>query len=82
MKITKAWADMVQSVVVSIPKNGWTKGDYIPQERVIYAKVAGRLVELSKEALRSTFNWKYITDKRLASLAGKEAGKLIKQILK
>lgn len=78
--IEKVWAEMVQSVIPSVPKV-WLKGDWIPRERVIYAKVGGKLVELSKEALRSTFNWKNITDGRLASLVGKDASKFIKEIL-
>ena len=80
-KIEKAWAEIIQSAITSAP-SPWRKGDWIPRERVIYAKVAGQLVELSKEALRSTFNWKNITDDRLASLVGKEAGNLIKEVLK
>ncbi len=80
-KIEKAWAEIIQSVIPSAP-SPWMKGDYIPRERIIYAKVAGQLVELSKAALRSTFNWKNITDGRLASLVGKEAGNLIKEVLK
>lgn len=80
-KIEKAWAEIIQSVITCAP-SPWRKGDHFVRERIIYAKVAGQLVELSKEALRSTFNWKNITDNRLASLVGKEAGNLIKEVLK
>ena len=65
----------------SIPAGGWMKGDFIPEQRIIYAKVGGKLVELSRDVLKATFNWKNITDGRLASLVGKEAGKFVKQVL-